>query len=69
MKLSPINDFVEWELNKFREECNFSDEELTYFNLRAKNKSNVQIAMQMNVSEAKVSKLARRVKDKMIRVI
>lgn len=69
MKLPPINDFVEWELNKFREECNFSDEELTYFNLRAKNKSNVQIAMQMNVSEAKVSKLARRVKDKMIRVI
>lgn len=69
MKLPPINDFVEWELNKFREECNFSDEELTYFNLRAKNKSNVQIAMQMNVSEAKVSKLARRVKDKMIRVL
>ena len=69
MKLPPINDFVEWELNKFREECNFSDEELTYFNLRAKNKSNVQIAMQMNISEAKVSKLARRVKDKMIRVI
>lgn len=69
MKLPPINDFVEWELNKFREECNFSDEELTYFNLRAKNKSNVQIAMQMNVSEAKVSKLARRVKDKMIRTL
>ena len=69
MKLPPINDFVEWELNKFREECNFSDEELTYFNLRAKNKSNVRIAMQMNISEAKVSKLARRVKDKMIRVI
>lgn len=69
MKLPPINDFVEFELQKFRDECNFSDEELMYFNLRAKNKSNIQIAMQMNVSEAKVSKLARRVKDKMIKVL
>jgi hypothetical protein len=69
MKLPPINGFVEWELRKFRDECNFSDEELMYFNLRAKNNSNVQIAMQMNVSEAKVSKLARRVKDKMLKVI
>lgn len=69
MKLPPINDFVEFELQKFREECNFSDEEMMYFNLRAKNKSNVQIAMQMNISEAKVSKLARRVKDKMLKVI
>lgn len=69
MKLPPINDFVEFELQKFREECNFSDEETMYFNLRAKNKNNVQIAMQMNISEAKVSKLARRVKDKMLKVI
>lgn len=69
MKLPPINGFVEWELQKFRDNCNFSDEELMYFNLRAKNKSNVQIAMQMNVSEAKVSKLIRRIKDKMIKVL
>lgn len=64
-----INDFVEWELQKFRDECNFSDEELQYFNLRAKNKSITQIAMAMNVSEAKVSVLARKVKNKMIKVI
>lgn len=64
-----INDFVERELELFRKECNFSEEELQYFNLRAKNKSNTQIALIMNCSEAKVSKLARRVKDKMKRVI
>ncbi len=64
-----INDFVEFELQKFRDECNFSDEELQYFNLRAKNKSNTQISLAMNVSEAKVSKLAKRVKNKMIRVL
>ena len=69
MKLPKINDFVEKELQYFRDECNFSDEEMMYFNLRAKNKSNIQIAMEMSVSEAKVSKLARRVKDKMIKVI
>ena len=69
MKNLRINDFVEFELQYFRDYCNFSDEELQYFNLRSKNKSNVQIAMEMNISEAKVSKLARKVKIKMIKVI
>lgn len=64
-----IRDFVEWELQMFRDKCNFTEDELQYFNLRAKDKSNVQIANEMNVSEAQVSKLARRVKSKMIRVL
>lgn len=64
-----IRDFVEWELQMFRDKCNFTDDELMYFNLRAKDKSNTQIAVEMSVSEAQVSKLARRVKDKMKRVI
>ena len=63
-----IYNFTVPELNKFRELCNFSDDELEYFNLRAKHKSNVAISMEMHVSEAQVSKLARRVKDKIIRV-
>lgn len=63
-----VYDFTVPELNKFRELCNFSDDELEYFNLRAKHKSNVEIALTMNVSEGQVSKLARRVKDKIIRV-
>ena len=64
-----IQNFVEKELQMFRDECNFSDEELEYFNLRAKDKSNGQIALIMNCSEAKVSKIARRVKDKMLKII
>lgn len=64
-----IYDFTVPELNKFRELCNFSNDELEYFNLRAKHKSNICISMEMSVSEAQVSKLARRVKDKIIRVI
>lgn len=64
-----IRDFTVPELNRFRELCNFTDSELEYFNLRAKDKSNVEIAILMNISEPQVSKLAKRVKSKMIRVI
>lgn len=77
MKINPelknkhfkIRDFVKPELDYFRENCNFSRDELQYFNLRADDCSNVHIAMAMNISEAQVSKLAKRVKDKMKRII
>lgn len=68
-KLMQIYDFTVPELNKFRELCNFSDAELEYFNLRAKHKSNVEISMQMHVSEPQVSKLAKKVRSKIIRVL
>lgn len=64
-----IYDFVEWELEKLRKECNFSPDELEYFNLRAKHYSNQQIAIKMNVSEGKVSKLAKSVKTKILKVL
>lgn len=64
-----IRDFTVPELDMFRKLCNFTEDEMIYFNLRAKDKSNVQIALEMNVSEAQVSKLAKRVKNKMIRVL
>jgi DNA-binding CsgD family transcriptional regulator len=62
-------DFTVPELNRLRELCNFSDDELEYFNLRAKHKSNTYISIEMSVSEGQVSKLAKRVKDKIKRVI
>lgn len=64
-----IRDFTVPELDKFRKLCNFTESEMTYFNLRAKDKSNVQISIEMNISEPQVSKLAKRVKSKIIRVI
>lgn len=64
-----IYDFVEFELQYLRDNCNFDEQELEYFNLRARHKSNTYIALEMSVSEAQVSKLARRVKDKIKRVI
>lgn len=64
-----IRDFVEFELQHFRDVCNFTEDELQYFNLKAKDKSNVQIALEMNISEAQVSKLAKRVKTKIKKVL
>lgn len=64
-----IRDFTKPELDKFRELCNFTDAELEYFNLRARDKSNVEIAMLMNISEPQVSKLAKRVKSKIKRIV
>lgn len=64
-----LRDFTVPELDRFRLLCNFTEDELRYFNLRARDKSNVEIALEMNVSEAQVSKLAKRVKSKILRVI
>jgi DNA-binding CsgD family transcriptional regulator len=42
---------------------------MKYFNLRAKDKSNIDIAMQMNISESTVYSIAREVKRKMIKIL
>lgn len=64
-----IRDFTVPELDRFRELCNFTEDELQYFNLRSRDKSNVEISLTMNISTAQVSKLSKRVKSKMIRII
>lgn len=64
-----VYDFTKPELDMFREQCNFTPDELEYFNLRSQYKSNVEIALTMNISESKVSKLARKTKSKMLRVL
>ena len=64
-----IRDFTILELDRFRALCNFTADEREYFELKASDHSNIQIAMEMNVSESQVSKLAKRVKSKILRVI
>lgn len=64
-----IRDFTVPELDKFRQLCNFTQQELVYFELKAKDKSNIEISFIMNISTAQVSKLAKRVKSKIIRVL
>ena len=63
-----LRDYTTPELQRYIDGCNFTDSELQYFNLKAKDKSNVQISMAMNISEPQVSVLAKRVKAKMIRL-
>lgn len=63
-----ICDMTVPELNRYREMCNFLDDELVYFNMKSRNKSNIQIAIQLNVSEVQVSRIANKVRDKMTRI-
>lgn len=64
-----IRDFTVLELDKFRELCNFTPYERLYFELKARDKSNVEISLEMNVSTAQVSKIAKRVRNKIVKVI
>ena len=61
-------DFTKPELEHCIDICNFTDSELQYFLLRAKDYTNVKISLEMNVSERQVSKLAQRVKNKVNRI-
>lgn len=69
MKQIKYCDFTEPELDVFRKLCNFTDDERTYFEMRAKDKSNVQISMAMNVSISTVANIAKRVKKKILKII
>ena len=64
-----ISNFVEWELQKFRDECNFTSEELEFFNYRAQNIAIEYIAEKMNISVSKANQLSRKVKSKILKVI
>ena len=63
-----LRDYTKSELDYFIEYCNFTDRELQYFLLKSKDFSNVKISMEMFISEQQVSRLARRVKNKIDRV-
>lgn len=56
------------ELDHYRALCNFDEQELQYFNLRSRRKSNVEISLKMNVSISQVSNLSRRVNRKISKV-
>lgn len=63
-----LRDYTKVELDRYVEQCNFTDSELQYFRLKSRDKSNVQISFEMNISERQVSTLAKRVKAKMARM-
>ena len=64
-----ICDFTKPELDYFREQCNFTSGERLAFDMKAKDCTNVQIAMKMNVSESTVAITMRRVRTKITKVL
>lgn len=65
----PIFKYVKHDLDIFREECNFSAEELDYFNCKAKKYNDYRTASEMCVSHSTVRRLRNDVEEKMERVI
>lgn len=59
-----LRDLTVPELDLYRSQCNFTSEEREYFELRASDLTNIQISTKMNLSTSKVSKLAKRVSEK-----
>ena len=64
-----ICDFTKPELDKFRRECNFTEIERQCFDLKAKDRTNIQLSMELNVSESTISVIMRRVRTKITKVL
>lgn len=64
-----LKDFLEEDLNLFREQCNFSDTERSVFELKAKGKTDVQISLELNMSESNVAKIMRKVRNKIDEIL
>lgn len=58
-----ICDLTVPELNRYREMCNFLDDELIYFDMKSRDKSNIQIAIALNVSEGQIPRIGGRSMD------
>lgn len=64
-----ICDFTKPELDRFRKDCNFTEIERQCFELKAKDKTNTQLSMELNVSESTISVVMRRVRTKITKVL
>lgn len=64
-----ICNFTKPELDKFREQCNFTEEERQCFELKAKDCTNTKLAIELNMSESKVSMTMKKVRSKITRVL
>ena len=66
--MKQIKRLVVSELNFYRDECNFTEDERRYFDMKSKDFSDIKVSMEMNISISKVNKLSRQVRTKMQRV-
>lgn len=64
-----IADFTKPELDYFRENCNFVNDEIQVFEMRSKGCTMEEIAEMLNISIDKAYKISRKVKKKILKVI
>lgn len=64
-----IADFTKPELDYFRENCNFVNDEIQVFEMRSKGRTMEEIAEMLNISIDKAYKISRKVKKKILKVI
>lgn len=64
-----IKGFVTKEIEFFKAECNFSEEELDFFNLRNDEYTIEQIAEMWECSVSKVNKVSKEVTRKILKVL
>ena len=64
-----IADFTATEIETFKDRCNFSDSEMVCFELKARDCTNIQIALELNVSESTVAVIMKRVRMKIMKEI
>ena len=64
-----ISKFIVKELEVFRRECNFTNEELDFFDLRAQDMPIEQIAESLNISISKANRLSNQVREKVDKVV
>lgn len=69
MRLNIKNGLTELECERFRRECNFSNEELAVFNLRVKAHSIIEIQNKLSMSEATVNRRIQSIKRKIYKVL
>ena len=62
-------EFTEPEVEYFRQNCNFTEDERDVFELRVRGKSIVAISLALHMSESTVSRRLRGIKNKIIRVL
>ena len=67
--MKPIKKYVKFQLDIFKEQCNFTEEELKYFDMKSKDCMDIKIANELMISEGKVAKLSKSVRAKMKLVI
>lgn len=61
--------FTKKELDTFRKECNFTELERQCFDLKAKDKTNIQLAMELNICDSTVSTTMKSIRTKITAVL